>query len=112
MIKYTDKQLEALRFIKSYIEDHGRPPTINEIAEPLKIKTVTAWEHVNALVKKKAISTRKHVARSITILDPSHRPDTSLKNKVARHVREDKDFRDFILELAHGIEEEFGNTSS
>lgn len=99
----TEKQQEVLRFIKGYIEDHNRSPTMEEIGQHLGVTAVTGWQHVNALVKKGLVFVRENKARSIEVRDPRFRPDMTLRTKVKRKVVADKDFAQFILELANEI---------
>lgn len=48
----TDKQFDALVFIKDFIEEEGWTPTIEEIAEHLGVSRSTAHSHVHALIRK------------------------------------------------------------
>lgn len=99
----TEKQQQALRFIRRYIEEHTRSPTMEEIGKDMGVSAVTGWQHVNALVKKGLIFIRENKARSIEVRDPRFRPDMTLRTKVKRKVGSDKEFAQFILELADEI---------
>ena len=49
----TDRQREVLDFIRGYIADHARPPTVREISARLGIVSPNGTMcHVRALVKK------------------------------------------------------------
>jgi SOS-response transcriptional repressor LexA len=49
----TDRQREVLDFIRGYIADHARPPTVREISARLGITSTNGTVcHVRALVKK------------------------------------------------------------
>ncbi len=99
-IQYTDKQLLVIRFVKEYIELNDRAPTINEVGEHLGVRSVTAWGHICALVKKGAMSRRRGEFRSMTIRDDDYKPDTSIETKVRRMADKDEDFKLIIVSLA------------
>lgn len=71
---YTKRQLEILRFIQTYTAREGQPPLQAEIAEALGIEAVTAWDHVDVLLRKQAIRRHKHNGRTIEILDTEFDP--------------------------------------
>lgn len=49
----TTRQLQILRFIKSFATDNGRPPYISEICESFGFRGKRAAEdHVNRLIRK------------------------------------------------------------
>ncbi len=68
-VNYTPKQLQILRLIYQYQQDHGFSPTYAELAKQLGVSTITVFEHLEALERKNAIRRRRHEARSVEILE-------------------------------------------
>lgn len=62
----TAKQERILGYLRSRIEG-GLPPTRQEVAEELGIKTPTAWMHLKALERKGKIRIQPHRARGIEL---------------------------------------------
>ncbi|AEH50286.1 transcriptional repressor LexA [Pseudothermotoga thermarum] len=62
----TERQKEVLEFIENYINKHGYPPSIRDIAKAFRITPRGAMLHVVALEKKGYI-TRSKKARAIKI---------------------------------------------
>jgi SOS-response transcriptional repressor LexA len=103
---YTPKQMELLIFIQHFIETKGYAPTYSEIGDHLGVKSVTAWEHLNALIKKGAVGKRKYESRGIYIRDPNYQPVKTIRNKIlALIAKGDQEFIKFLLETADGIRE-------
>lgn len=65
----TPRQVEILRLIRDYRQEHGCSPTMQEMAEELEISKVTVFEHVEALIRKGLLRREANRARSLT-LDP------------------------------------------
>lgn len=64
----TDRQSEILNFIWSMIQSRHYPPSIQEIADYVGLKsTHTAWTHVRALARKGYIEVGQG-PRMITVL--------------------------------------------
>ncbi len=63
----TPRQVQILRMIQDYRNDHGCSPTLQELAENLKLSKVTVFEHVEALVKKGILRREANKARSLII---------------------------------------------
>ncbi len=74
MMGYTKKQRDLLEFVARYQRENGVSPTLQEIGEEFGISRVTAFQHVNALEKRGAVTHRAREARSLEILDPSYKP--------------------------------------
>jgi SOS-response transcriptional repressor LexA len=103
-ISYTPKQLKLLKFIKEFIEKNEFAPTYSEIGDHFSITSVSAWENVNALVKKGAVNRKKSESRGIYIRDPKYQPVIRIENKVLEMVEKgDPKFIAFILETADAI---------
>ncbi len=56
----TPRQMEILTFVRDFRARHGYSPTMQEIGDHLPLTRVTVFEHVRALVTKKA---HRHVCR-------------------------------------------------
>ncbi|HYF52574.1 MAG TPA: transcriptional repressor LexA [Planctomycetota bacterium] len=69
-MNYTPKQLQILRLIYQYQQEHGFSPTYAELAKELGVSTITVFEHLEALERKGAIRRRRHEARSVEITEP------------------------------------------
>ena len=52
--RLTPRQLEILIYVRDYRRSHGYSPTMQELADSLRITKVTVFEHVGALEKKRA----------------------------------------------------------
>jgi len=74
MMGYTKKQRDLLQFVARYQRENGVSPTLEEIGQEFGISRVTAFQHVNALEKRGAVTHRAREARSLEILDPSYKP--------------------------------------
>lgn len=70
-MNYTPKQLDILRLIFEYQNEHNYSPTYAELAKRLNVSTITVFEHLEALQRKGAIRRRRHEARSVELVDPS-----------------------------------------
>ncbi len=67
MKELTERQNQVLDFIKMYMEENHYPPTVREIAADFDISVRAAYDHLQALQKKDAISTDLNRSRSIRI---------------------------------------------
>lgn len=57
--KASKRQAEALAFIRSYRKEHDFSPTLAEVAGSLGVTITTAFQHVDALVRKGLLSRGK-----------------------------------------------------
>ncbi len=65
----TERQSAVLEAIRQWIAEHGVPPTRQELSQHLGFRSANAAEeHLQALVRKGAISLRKGASRGIQIL--------------------------------------------
>ncbi|MFK7961060.1 MAG: transcriptional repressor LexA [Phycisphaerales bacterium] len=71
----TPKQLKILQLIRSSRVTRGYSPTMQELANSLGISKVTVFEHVEALVRKGALSREPNKARSLSIAEDVVVPD-------------------------------------
>ena len=64
----TPRQLQVLRYIRDYRNQHGYSPTMQEIGDHLGLTKITAFEHVGALVKKGLLRRgSRYKARSLQV---------------------------------------------
>ena len=69
-IRPTKKQRELLRFIETFIKQHGYSPSYREIMRGLNYTSVaTVALHVNSLVTRGHLQKRDNSARSLEVLD-------------------------------------------
>lgn len=68
-IVVTPRQLEILRYIRDYRNNHAYSPTMQEIAAALGVNKVTVFEHVESLVKKGFLRRLPFKARSLVLSD-------------------------------------------
>jgi len=74
MNQITDRQQEILKFINSYREINGYPPTIREIARQFGMSsTFGVKKHLDALVKKGYLHIESNASRGISTL-PGNEP--------------------------------------
>lgn len=64
----TPRQLETLTHLKAHIAAHGHAPTLQTLADLMKVSKVTVFEAVNHLERKGWITREKHKANSIRVL--------------------------------------------
>lgn len=70
-MKLTARQEQILEMIRKHINDHGYPPTRQEICTQLGFSSPNAAEsHLRALECKGAITITPGKARGITVLQP------------------------------------------
>lgn len=69
----TEKQLEILRFIRSYRQRNALAPTLEEIAKHFGVSKITVHEHLKHLELKGAIRRTRRKSRAIEVL---YDPDT------------------------------------
>ena len=71
----TNRQLQVLECIRSFVEATGMPPTRAEIAKQLGFRSANAAEdHLRALARKGAIALQSGASRGIRLLSPSGIP--------------------------------------
>ena len=71
----TPKQIAIFRLIRDARMSRGISPTMQELANELGVSKVTVFEHVEALVKKGALTRDKNKARSLSIAEEYALPD-------------------------------------
>ena len=71
----TPRQLQILTAIRDGMRSNGYSPTMQEVADDLKISKVTVFEHVNSLVSKKLLRRLSHKARSLEVTSLARFPD-------------------------------------
>jgi len=71
----TPKQLRILQLIRDCRIRNGYSPTMQELADEIGVSKVTVFEHVEALIKKGALTRDPNKARSLSIADGVAVPD-------------------------------------
>lgn len=67
-VRTTDAQSRVLEFIRAYVERHGLPPTVREIASGLGFKsTNAAYSHIKRLRRKGLVDYVPGTARGIRL---------------------------------------------
>ena len=66
-LKLTPKQQRILVLIRDCQLRNGYSPTLQELADELKVSKVTVFEHVEALIRKGALTRDTHKARSLEL---------------------------------------------
>jgi repressor LexA len=69
----TPKQLEVLRFIEDYSARRGCSPTLQEVADHLRVTKVTVLSHLRQLEKGRHIKRGYYRRRGIEVLTPTRR---------------------------------------
>ena len=69
------KQLRILQIVRDWRTRFGYSPTLQEMADEIGVSKVTVFEHVEALIRKGALSRDANKARSLAIRDDSVVPD-------------------------------------
>lgn len=68
--RLTERQNEAYEYIGSYMREHRKPPTLQEIGQALGIvSTNGVFKLLKALEQKGYIKREKHAARGMTLVD-------------------------------------------
>jgi repressor LexA len=71
----TQRQNEAYEFIRGYVDQHRKPPTMQEIGDALGIASTNGvYKLLEALEKKGWIEREKHAARGIRLPDEDQDP--------------------------------------
>jgi repressor LexA len=74
MQRLTQRQDEAYDFIRDYLREERKPPTLKEIGDALGIRSTNGvYKLLQALEKKGYIEREKHAARSIRLVDDGTR---------------------------------------
>ena len=82
MKKITDRQKQILESIANYIEEKSYPPSYQELADHLGIKSKFAiLKHIDALVKKGYLE-KDSSARGLRIIDPEYAPGNNHETDV------------------------------
>lgn len=82
-MNYTPKQLQILKLIHAFQDEHGYSPTYAELAKKLGVSTITVFEHLEALERKNAIRRRRHEARSVEIIEPNFLRENAIRKTLA-----------------------------
>ena len=73
--RLTERQNEAFEFIRSYMRDYRKPPTIKEIGQALSIRSTNGvFKLLKALEAKGYIEREQHAARGLRLVDTDFDP--------------------------------------
>jgi repressor LexA len=73
--RLTQRQNEAYEFIRGYMDQHRKPPTMEEIGDALGIASTNGvYKLLRALERKGWIEREKHAARGITLVEAAQDP--------------------------------------
>jgi len=73
--RLTQRQNEAYEFIRGYMDEHRKPPTMQEIGDALGIASTNGvYKLLRALEKKGWIEREKHAARGIRLTEEDQDP--------------------------------------
>jgi repressor LexA len=64
----TPRQLEIVKFIRTYAAEHEYAPTMQEIADHLGVSRPTVFEHIEALEARGAITRQRTKSRAIELV--------------------------------------------
>ena len=79
----TPRQMDILKFVRGYRDKRGYSPTMQEIADYLRLTKVTVFEHVGALEKKGLLRRgAKHKARSLQLSDDVAFPEEDRPTRI------------------------------
>jgi repressor LexA len=84
MKELTQRQREVLLFITEYINIHAYPPTMREIGNYFSISVKGAYDHVDALRKKRFLRLEDKRSRTIEIL--KHDRETGAEADMIIHI--------------------------
>ena len=69
----TPKQLEVLKAVEEFTQRNGYAPTLQEVADRLKITKVTVLSHLRQLEKARHVKRSYYRRRGIEVLTPTRR---------------------------------------
>ncbi len=69
----TPRQMEVLRFVEDYAAKNGYSPTLQEIADHMKVSKITVLGHLKNLERAKRIRRAHYRRRAIEVLEPIRR---------------------------------------
>ena len=69
----TPRQLEVLGFVEAYEARRGCAPTLQEIADHLRLSKITVLSHLRNLEKSRRIKRSRYGRRAIEVLQPTRR---------------------------------------
>lgn len=82
-IRPTKKQTELLKFIETFIGEHGYSPSYREAMNGLNYTSVaTVALHINSLIKRGHLRKRDHSARSLEVVAHIQEPLKVTSNQV------------------------------
>jgi len=81
-VRPTKKQKELLTFIEDFIATHGYSPSYREIMAGTRHTSVaTVSLHINNLIKRGHLAKRDRSARSLEVVNPTHKAEAKITPK-------------------------------
>lgn len=74
----TEPQLKTLKAIRSFMAEHGFPPTVAEMADALGVATTSVYEQINQLIRKGYLERESGKARGLSVTEETTSLPTSL----------------------------------
>ncbi|EAW1261869.1 HTH domain-containing protein [Salmonella enterica] len=105
--KLTDRQQQVLDLLIAFRQEHGFPPTVQELAEMLGCRSPNAAaEHIRALEKKGVITRLRGTSRGIYINMPDPEPEHDAAELLRALVAGEENARERAIAYLHnkGIE--------
>jgi SOS-response transcriptional repressor LexA len=95
----TPKQMAIATMVRDTRIKYGYSPTLREIGAFMGISKVTAFEHVEALVRKGALTKRHNMSRSLKVAPKVKFPDDPIDDPivVADLIFVCREARDFLM---------------
>lgn len=113
----TPKQLRIVQLIRECQLTNGYSPTMQELAEATGVSKVTAFEHVEALIRKGVLAREAHKARSLSIVEDAPLPDEAaplqfpLVGRIAAGMPIEKCEQNDMLDLENLVGPRLGSNS-
>jgi repressor LexA len=113
----TPKQLRIVQLIRESRLTNGYSPTMQELAEATGVSKVTAFEHVQALIRKGVLEREAHKARSLSIVEDAPLPDEAaplqfpLVGRIAAGMPIEKCAQDDMLDIENLVGPRLGSNA-
>ena len=113
----TPKQLRIVQLIRESRLTNGYSPTMQELAEATGVSKVTAFEHVQVLIRKGVLEREAHKARSLSIVEDAALPDEAaplqfpLVGRIAAGMPIEKCEQDDMLDIENLVGPRLGTNA-
>ena len=86
-MELTPRQKEIFSFIKTFMKEHGYPPSIREIGQAFSIYPRAVFDHLKALERKGYLKRRGSMSRSLEVLVFQDEPEGVLREYLGSEGR-------------------------